>query len=381
MKIGILTQPLHLNYGGVLQAWALQQVLKQLGHTPEIIARSYNVPPLTVKRLSWQITVTCWSIYDRHIRNNKRTKIYNPFKRNYGRWFSGYCDYKFIKKYISRTKELYSDKEFIEWTASHQYEAYIVGSDQVWRQEYSPRIETYFLDFLSENDNRPRIAYAASFGKEKDFIESSKMSLCRMLLSRFKAISVRENTGVSIITDEFGRNDAVQVLDPTLLLDAEIYSSLITTKDTPSYSYLTAYILDADEDKECLINDVSASKGLPVKKIDIECRGVKMKTVPQWLASFKNASFVVTDSFHGMVFSIIFNKQFIVYANPDRGLDRFVSLLGELGLKNRLIYSYSDYCNHRDELTTPIDYNIVNNRLMVLRKQSVDWLKTALKNG
>lgn len=380
MKIGILTQPLHHNYGGILQNWALQQVLKELGHKPEMIHRANYKEPLTLHLRLLRHASFLKSLVKKYILKDDSVVINNPNDRDYSTLYQIYADPAFVNK-IAKTKKCFTNEELLKAVAGGKYDAFIVGSDQVWRQEYSPHIETYFLDFLSENDKRPRIAYAASFGKEKDFIESSKMPLCRMLLKRFSAVSVRENSGVSIIADEFGRNDAVKVLDPTLLLTAETYSSLLTSKDTPSYSYLTAYILDADEDKERLINDFPASKGLPVEKLDIEYYGVKMKTVSQWLASFKNASFVVTDSFHGMVFSILFNKQFIVYANPDRGLDRFVSLLGELGLEYRLVYSYSDYCIRRNELTMPIDYNVINKRLVTLRKQSVDWLKKALKNG
>lgn len=376
MKIGILTQPLHLNYGGVLQAWALQQVLKKMGHEPEIISRYYYVPILTVRRIIWQIIVTCWSIFDRII--NKKTIIYNPFKRKYGRWYPGYCDYNFIKNNISCTKNLYSEKEFNEWINNNHYDAFIVGSDQVWREAYSPCLNTFFLDFLHSDDSRKKIAYAASFGTEEGYITSNKIPRCKELLNRFDRVSVREDGALSIVKDVFNRNDVIKVLDPTLLLNAIDYKALINAQDNNKKGYIAAYILDSNNDIKKILEDLSSRFSLTVDVMSAMYDGKKMPTISQWLANIANSDFVITDSFHGCVFSIIFRKTFLVIGNTGRGLDRFNSLLGSFNLSNRIISSFNDYKEREMYLMLSIDYNSISENLKQLQKVSLKFLNDAL---
>lgn len=381
MKIGILTQPLHRNYGGLLQAWALQQVLIAMNCTPELIFRNYDAPPLTLRRLLWN----CISFGKRILKRlilRKYVCINNPFHRRYS-GLPRFADKKFVDK-IHKSKELFLDTELRGFIEKSDYEGFIVGSDQVWREGYSPRIETYFLDFLKNSDKRKKIAYAASFGKKVDYISYDRMSECRNLLKRFDAVSVREISGVDIVKSDFGREDVVHVLDPTLLIDSKMYIKLINTKDR-FHRQMISYILDENDEKLRVIEEISSFRRLRVEKFSTgenqdSDEDKRMLTISQWIASFSDSKFVFTDSFHGMVFSIIFNKDFVVYANKERGIDRFTSLLGDLNLMNRMIYSWEDFESRIDEVMKPIDYISVNDKLDKLRNKSIDWLKNALNS-
>lgn len=369
---------MHLNYGGIIQNWALQQVLKSLGHEPIMINRCHDAPSRTVKLMLLHSLSFVKHLMLKIIGCDSRLILCNPFARVYNLNVPKYADKSFCTKRITKTKAIYSDKELRRWVSSCDVDAFIVGSDQVWRQVYSPRIETYFLDFLLATDKRKRISYAASFGTDSRYIAENKLAACCRLLNRFNAVSVRENGGLKIVREVFGCNDAVKVLDPTLLLSADHYRAVINEASEPSKPYVAAYILDADDEKTSILNDVVSILSLPVKRMSANYTGSKMSTVPQWLASFANADFVVTDSFHGCIFSIIFEKPFIAIGNIWRGLDRFTSLLDSLGLDNRLINSLDGFNANRDILLSPIDYENVNAQLDEQRHISLSFLTNAL---
>ena len=377
MKIGILTQPLHWNYGGIIQNWALQQVLKRMGHEPEMIFITGHDKPNV--RL---ITLRCLSFAKCAIKkylHRDDVYLHSPLDLRYNPnicYF--YADNRFVKC-IRKTKALDYNVDLARITNRRGYEAFVVGSDQVWREEYSPRIQSYFLDFMPEDDKRKRIAYAASFGKESDYISPEKMPECRRLLGRFDAVSVREADGVDIVRRDFGRHQVEKVLDPTLLLSTPDYEALIAPDDRHSSPYIASYILDPDDDKTTILTQLATDKNLPVSEINIGIRPEGMPTVSQWLANFADADFVVTDSFHGCVFSIIFGKPFIAIANAERGLGRFVSLLSEFGLMSRLVYNLDDFSTKRQHLLEPLDYSPVHQRHDALRHHSLAWLKNALE--
>ena len=183
MKIGILTQPLHLNYGGVLQNWALQQVLLAMGHQPEMIFLCYEKRPgrrLLARRCL--IMVKC--LINKYLLRRGGVYIHSPLTPQYTPVAPQYVDAAFVRG-IHKTKRLFADVDLGRFVENRGYEAFVVGSDQVWREDYSPSISRYFLDFLAMNDPRPRIAYAASFGKSREFISEAMLAVCRDLLHRF----------------------------------------------------------------------------------------------------------------------------------------------------------------------------------------------------
>lgn len=377
MKIGILTQPLHYNYGGILQNWALQQVLKRIGYEPEMISLTGKCQPrgrfLAIRSLN---LVKC--VLKKYLLNYNGIYIYSVFDPQYNPSIPHYVDSEFVKR-ICKTKGLTADMNLTKFVNKRDYEAFIVGSDQIWREDYSPNIMSFFLDFLPENDQRKRIAYAASFGKESDYISPEKMPECRRLLGRFDAVSVREAEGVDIVRRDFGRQQVEKVLDPTLLLSTTDYESIIAPADRHCSHYIASYILDPDDDKTAILTQLATDRNLPVSEININIRPEGMPTVSQWLANFADADFVITDSFHGCVFSIIFGKPFIAIANAERGLGRFVSLLSEFGLISRLVYNFDDFSTKRQQLLEPLDYASVRQRHDALHHHSLTWLKNALE--
>ena len=376
MKVGILTQPIGRNYGGILQNWALQQVLKNIGHNPEMIWRYYNIPPYNFKLIPRRIASFIKCIYRKYLKNNPNDLISNPFSREYSA-FPQCMDYEFINQ-IVHTCICRNDEELRNIVKKGNYDAFIVGSDQVWRTQYSPHIETYFLDFLSEDDHRKRIAYAASFGVENDYMSETEIEKCKPLLKRFDAVSVREYSAIEILKSRFERKNGFLALDPTLLLEREVYESRIVGETSLETKGLACYVLDETADTRLISADIARAYSIDVMKYSIEYENGKMLTVPEWLAVIKDSRFIITDSFHGILFSIIFNKDFIAISNKGRGQDRFKSILNQLDLNDRLVDSYSDFESRREFLLSPIEYDSINSKLSLLRGKSIDWLRKAL---
>lgn len=379
MRVGILTQPLHRNYGGILQNWALQQVLKDMGHEPEMIFFCGGHRPkgklLVLRCMSF---IKC--VVKKYLLGYKNVYLYSVFNPQYNPSVPQYADSEFVGR-ILKTKRLLGDVDLAKFVSSRGYDAFIVGSDQVWRENYSPSITCFFLDFLSEGDKRPRIAYAASFGKSKDYISPENMPRCRELLHRFDAVSVREYEGLDTLKKDFDYHRGVKALDPTLLLLADDYRRQIKENDLldRTQPHVSAYILDESEDKDAILGEVVSRLKLPVKMFSEKLCGEKMLTVSQWLAEFEGADFVVTDSFHGCVFSIIFHKPFVAIVNKGRGGGRFVSLLRDVDLESRLIYSLEEFKARKDVLLVAPDYTNVERCLSSFRFVSLNFLTNTLK--
>lgn len=381
MKIGILTQPLRNNYGGILQAHALQALLKSMGHDAIIINRQYAYPPNGLLLRRFLSLFKC--IIRRYLLGNKNVNIANPFDRHYadrGWTYDFSMLRKFVKHEIRQSRPLRSSKAVAKYVKKQQFDCFIVGSDQVWREEYSPCITDYFLGFLPDDCKAKKIAYAASFGVSVDPIESN-LDECTKLVCRFEAISVREESGVKLMKEIFDL-DARLVLDPTLLMDAWHYRALVNKEDVKP-SGVVSYILDETSEKQDIIDNITNEVGSIYTRILLfpfrnRCENPKSVSVSQWLAAIDNAEFVVTDSFHGCVFSIIFKKKFVALGNKERGLDRFISLLGRLGLQDRLVCSFEEFERRKDALMTAPDYAAVDLKLDNWRKESLDFLGKVL---
>lgn len=380
MKVVILTLPFHTNYGGILQAYALQQVLIRLGNQPIHLNRagggglSFNVKCLRILSV-----IKC--LIRKYILRRNDIMILNPFSPRYTIYKAEYeADEKlrsFIHNNICQTQLLRDSKSLSKYMEQHKDACFIVGSDQVWREEYAPCISDYFGAFFSPQNKTKRIAYAASFGNSMHDISSDKLNECIRALKKFDAISVREESGRNILQSVFSL-DAKVVLDPTLLLSDEDYWHIIENKDRNINPGLTSYILDVSNDKQQIVDNVADILNLLHSPLSMHFCGEKIDSVSHWLASIANAQFVVTDSFHGCVFSIIFKKPFIAIANSDRGLDRFYSLLDSIGLRNRLVFSYEEFKRKKNELLEKIDYDKVNRKKQELTADSLYFLQKSL---
>jgi polysaccharide pyruvyl transferase WcaK-like protein len=255
----------------------------------------------------------------------------------------------------------------------------IFGSDQIWREEYSPKITDYFGGFLSRNDNVKLIAYAASFGLDYIPISQEKQGICSDLLRHFSAISVRENSAKILLRDKWDVESDV-VLDPTLLLTKSDYENLISGFENECVQ-IFSYLLDENEEKKQIVGRVSQLLGQDVVHTflyprDKLGRAGKLSSMQEWLYNISKASFVVTDSYHGCLFSIIFNKPFVIIANTERGIDRFETILTSLNLGHRLIYSLDQVCESL--LYERLDYKSVNSIIKTLRQESISFLKNSL---
>jgi len=346
MKIGILTQPLQNNYGGLLQNYALQQVLKGMGHEVETIDHGAKTVSKIHKLLYDIKKFLLHSFF--HSRYKKPSYFPNIKEILIIRQNTDY----FINKYINRTRVIHTSKEFDDIANSNKYNAYVVGSDQCWRPMYNGYfLLEMFLRFAEKQSNVKRIAYAASFGTDEWEFTPEKTLECAALIKKFDLITVREASGIDFCKKHLGV-DATHVLDPTMLLNKEDYIKLVENENEPqSLGNLFYYILDPSNEKKALIDEVAEKNGLTpftvMPKYQAENRtkeDVKKRiedcifpTVTSWLRAFMDAEMVIVDSFHGAVFSIIFNKPFWVIGNSKRGNARFESLLGLYGLEDRMI--------------------------------------------
>lgn len=357
MRVGIVTQPLYANYGGILQNYALQQVLKKMGHEP--VTLDY-MPSLSFGRYilyAGKGLLCALSPKKRHPIKPFRHFLQRPEKIDL-----------FVRDNIVLSKTIpdYS-RRVLE---KNGIDALIVGSDQVWRYSYNSHyIQDMFLDFAKEY-HCPKIAYGASFGVEKWTYPENKANEARELVKQFDAVSVREDSGVVLCREGLGI-DAVTVLDPTLLLDTSEFDRFCMDPDPEETPYLAAYVLDLNDEKKEYIQGVASSKGLNVKMMTVSDSGVSIEA---WLSTIKNAQYVITDSYHGSLFSIIFRKQFQTFINKKRGADRFFTLFGKLNLEGRLI----ENPELEKKSGESIDYVSVYRDLDKLKEQSLLFLASAL---
>lgn len=382
MKIGILTQPLHTNYGGILQAFALQHVLKRMGHEVWTV----DIPS---RRTLYR---ECRAILGRFVRKYVffRKNIPGIFRigpsKSEVELLSQHLT-PFIKKNIQRTETI-ALVEKISVLKKYNFDAYIVGSDQVWRPRYSPGIPTFFLDFLENDKKTKRIAYAASFGVDSWEYPDDLTAKCRKLAQKFDAISVREAEAVTLCKKYLGV-DAEHVLDPTMLLDKEDYIALLDKMSSPQEKKTAmVYVLDKSPDNDRIIKQVSNHLNLTINSVmpNKQYSNESIKTpedcifppITQWLRGFMDAQFVVTDSFHGTVFAIIFNKPFIAIGNQSRGLARFSSLLKIFGLEDRLISTPDELTI--DLIDRQIDFEKVNRIRKEQQVKACSFLSSALRN-
>ena len=336
MRVAIITLPLHTNYGGILQAYSLKTVLESQGHCVSVIDLKDKMPAPKGFKAPF---VYVGRILKKFLKGNSGPEVFR--EKRYARELpilSSNTDV-FVQKHISpRMVKSYADIK------SDEYDAFVVGSDQVWRPRYFHPLEDAFLAFTKGWDVR-RVAYAASFGTDQLEYEYVHLATCSELLEKFDGVSVREDSAVRQCEEWFDCDRAVHVLDPVMLLDPGVYKALADKALChPAKGRLVTYILDKASEKECVVEFMKHVSGLDVCDVSVypytDERPVTERIVPpleEWLAAFADAEFVVTDSFHGCVLSIMMHKRFIAVGNSRRGMSRLKSLLDMLELDMRLV--------------------------------------------
>lgn len=343
MKIGIITFHWGANYGAVIQAYALQKYITSLGHTVEII----DYKPLKTELIQF---------------------IQNCLSRDFDKIKKGKMISDFVKENLLLSKKTYrTSKSLLK--CKDDYDVIFCGSDQVWNESFLFHSESqpnpsYYLSFAGNNTKR--CAYAVSFGTEKLQEKTKRVVLDE--IKKFSNISVRENTGLDILND-LGFS-AQLVSDPTLLLNALDYSKLLDEKNYKTQKEFF-YILHSNQE--------TAKK--VCNYIDNTIELCPCISEYEWLHKIKNSEIVITNSFHGIVFSIIFNTPFVAITVEGSGMnDRIYTLLERAGLSDRIVSEFNK--EKIDEIIkAPINWQDVNNNLRDFVTDSKKYIDNCLSEN
>lgn len=366
MRIGLITLHRAENYGSVLQALALQDVLQKLGH--EVTVLDYCPDRCTswgrLKRLKEKnprfknpllLFAATLLMIPSYIRRAKRFEV-------------------FVKKYL-KVSDMFSTNDEAK-QMNWDMDAYCTGSDQVWNSHWNEGIDkALYLDFAPKEANV--FSYASSFGVSK--LDKNEVGEIKRLLSKYRFLSVREDTGVEILRD-LGRVDGVLSLDPTLLMNKEMWMKYVG-KNRGLGEYILTYNLHHDSKVDDYAMRLKEKYGLPIINISYNMHDVIRKGklcwcpyVEDFLSMFLHAKYVVSDSFHATVFSILFEKKFVTIT-PEIASSRISSLLKIVDLEYRNVSAVNEIL----EIDQETDYSTIRAKLEEEREKSLDYLRNSLK--
>ena len=368
MKLALFTIFRVPNFGSVLQAYATQKILEGQGHECKII-------DYYAKKNIKQKIKCFFSLYSFACMFGVKPQFRKPGQLR-----------RFINRYFNLSKKYFgtTDLSNEDWG---QYDAIVVGSDQVWNYKYLGGENIFLLPFLT--DNKKCFSFASSFACSS--IPESMKEDYRCALSKFQAISVRESNGVDIVRNLSISREAKLILDPTLLLSGEEWmTSVGIEKNKESDPYILLYMWTYAFEPRPYIYDVLkywqkkmdgckilALEGSPKKQ---ECNGLRIKdvadsTIPQFLNLFANASLVITSSFHGTAFAINYGRPLISIVPNDAADDRQVNLLRIVGANNSIIKIGSPI----ERINPYYALASVNEKLKLLREDNINWIKNNIR--
>ena len=340
-KINLLTIHWGNSYGGTMQTYATIKLLKELGHDVTLINLIH--PRLKNKLFKKHNTRFSWIIEDIQ---------FSMFR---------------LLHFGHMTKRMYSIKDSV----IPDCDVTIVGSDQVWNSDITGPLQlSYFLDFVNRGD---KLSFASSFGKFEWESDDETTKTVKNYLLKFKAISVREESGVSICKDVFD-TDAVLVLDPTLVYGK--YDDII--KDNKPRHTILTFLLKPNKNTKAICKMVSNEIKLPLYSPHRIIRSILLGP-NSWLKRMKNSDFIITDSFHGLAFSLIFHKNFIVLCADDKKFARLHSLLSLVHLEDRYVQSIDDLSKRLSLVHNDINYEEVDKILSEKRRESIEFLNSNIK--
>ncbi len=362
MKIGIITFHRALNYGAVLQAYALSETISQIDSAVDAEVIDYRSPYIEGGYKPFTI------VGETNIKN-----IIIALLTMRGRIVKRKKFDQFASKYVRISKKSYRREQLTE--ANEEYQSFITGSDQVFNDVCTGFDKSYFLDFVSQDLKKN--SYAASFGFER--IPNGLENDYKMLLQNFNRLSVREEAGKKIIYDLLGRESYLHI-DPTFLLGKDEWSKVaVKPKET---KYILVYLLQPSKTIFDFVDKLSKKTGCTPLLMHLHFfkpNGIKQIVTAgpdEFLGYFANAEYVVTNSFHGTAFSTIFNKKFFVEYQTTAAArnSRQKNLLQLLGLENRVI-SKDTEAELLNNLDAPIDYTNVEKIISKEREKSKDYLE------
>lgn len=362
MKVAVITRHAITNYGSLLQAFATQQVIEDLGHECKIIDyirddesyRQYE-KTLLMRKTEWNNNPVKKAIY---------LAVRQPESIVSGKRFEAErAKYLHLTKRYANLDELLKDKPIAD--------VYMTGSDQVWGPVADGTYDSaYCLSFTDDSDKK--IAYAASFGRTEMTAETE--IFFRKWLSRYNHIGVREDSAVSLL-DKMGIS-SVQVLDPTLLLDSTFWSKIV--QPIRYEKYVLVYQIHNDKRVGAYAAQVTKALGLPLLRVSASFHQINREgkliwcpTVGQFLSYIKNAECLITDSFHGTAFAINFNTPFVEVLPSNRTGTRNLSILQMTGLSDRILKDDKDIALAKKK----IDFHVVNQIIARKRQESLRILK------
>ena len=366
-KVSLITLQNVPNYGSVLQCYATEQVIKKNGYAVETI--NYLPKRMTIlgmlKNIKYKNSKLEKSLL---LRTVARLIIFPSYLLRF-RAFK-----KFRKKYLNMTDKVYKNYNDI-LIDTPQADIYCTGSDQVWNSEWNDEIDkALFLGYAP--DDKRKIAYSASFGKTK--LAENEIVETRKLLARYDKISLRESSGVEIVKS-LGINGAINVLDPTLLLNGDDWRK-ISSNRFADRKYILVYNLNRNKKIDNYAKNLSEKTGLKIIYLSYQLHEFykkgKMKCNPKvedFISLIDNATYVISDSFHATAFSLNLNTQFII-VYPGKYSTRLQSLLKLLNLEDRVAKNEKDL----QIIEKPIDYKLINKKIQKMREESLLWLKDSL---
>ena len=360
LKIGIITCGKEPNYGACLQAFATQSLIQELGYDVDIMNYSFIAD----------------KSYSPFVQPSIKSAIIAVFfffsRREQWKSFA-----KFRKKYMSYSdKRLFTAEDFKD--IKNKYDIFVTGSDQVWNPELGIDLSITLQSFIAPSDNIRQISYASSFGVKSLNLEQFKRF--KTALSGFDALSVREPSGAKIVNECIGHDCCKVVCDPVMLYDVSFWMKIMDHSRTPKTKYVVIYDMRHSKDvMDCALKIANTRhcKVIALSRIKMIRPGIKFVinlSPSQFLSLLYHSEAVVTDSFHGTVFSIIFHKEFYSFISKEgeRIGDRLLHILDMCHLNNRL-YSGSENIDF-----SPIDYSKVDPIVDSYRMFSRHFLKDSL---
>jgi len=376
-RIGIITIARVNNYGAELQAFATQYFLRKIGYDAEIIDYLFYKHPCHMRtprskpvfRISFPNRVKEW-LYPHFTRIKSWIRHDKVVKERLASFNRFHQDNTHFSREYSTIDALYNTQM--------DYDVFMVGSDQVWNPNNYTSLNPYFLDFAPTG--KKRVSYASSFGLNS--LPQNTYGYFKQMLQGLDAISVREENAVGMVKNISGL-DATWVLDPTLLLDRNDWRKVEKRMENVPLKYVLVYEITPYPQIFDIAKYVADSLNATVvclSKVSSFVKEPQMTNVEtagpaEFIYLFDHASFIITNSFHGTAFSINFEKDFFVVA-PSRKQNnsRQISILKKMGLTDRLITEETSY----HSIPLEIDYAEVLPRLEMARKESVEYLKSAL---